>query len=87
MSGTRWTMRNTGTKINATKQRNWAAPPEAEHETSDPLAVGGFGSYHPGGGNFAFGDGHVRFLGETIDPATYQQLGHRADGKLLVREF
>ena len=33
-----------------------------------PLFVGGFGSYDPGGANFAFGDGSVRFLTETIHP-------------------
>lgn len=87
MSGTRWTLRNTGPAINANKSKTWGAEPTADQEVSDPLTVGGFGSYHPGGGNFAFGDGHVRFLAETIDVATYQQLGHRADGKLLVRDY
>jgi prepilin-type processing-associated H-X9-DG protein len=60
-------------------------PAEAEDQTDDGegLPVGGFGSPHPGGANFAFGDGHVSFLSETVDPATYGQLGHRADGKLL----
>jgi prepilin-type N-terminal cleavage/methylation domain-containing protein/prepilin-type processing-associated H-X9-DG protein len=48
-----------------------------------PLYVGGFGSYHPGGTNFALGDGSVRYLSISIDVQVYQQLGHRADGKLL----
>ena len=47
------------------------------------LFVGGFESMHPSGANFAFGDGSVRFLSETIDMNTYQQLGHRADGGLV----
>jgi prepilin-type processing-associated H-X9-DG protein len=47
------------------------------------LPIGGFGSPHPGGAQFAFGDGRVSFLGETVDLKVYQQLGHRADGKLL----
>ncbi len=83
MSGTRWTLRNTGTPINAGRSWNRNAASAETPDTSDPLAVGGFGSYHPGGGEFAFGDGSVRFLSETIDVPTYQQLGHRADGKLL----
>jgi len=50
--------------------------------------VGGFGSRHPSGGNFLFGDGRVTFLTETIDMDVYRQLGHRADGELLTeREF
>ena len=47
------------------------------------LAVGGFSSHHPGGAQFAFGDGSVQFLNESIAPKVYSQLGHRADGQLL----
>ncbi len=45
--------------------------------------VGGFGSFHNGGANFAMGDGSVRLLSETISKSVYQQLGHRADGELV----
>jgi prepilin-type N-terminal cleavage/methylation domain-containing protein len=48
-----------------------------------PLAVGGFGSHHSGVVPFAMGDGAVRNLSETIDPATLRQLANRKDGKLL----
>jgi len=48
-----------------------------------PLAVGGFASDHPGGGNFAMGDGSVRFISESISITIYQQLGNRQDGQLL----
>ena len=51
-----------------------------------PLYVGGFGSFHPGGSMFVMGDGAVRFVPSTISLSTYQQLGHRADGKLLDSE-
>ncbi|MDO4573752.1 MAG: DUF1559 domain-containing protein [Planctomycetia bacterium] len=37
-----------------------------------------FGSYHPGGGNFLFGDAHVAFLTEGIDYTVYQAMGTRA---------
>jgi prepilin-type N-terminal cleavage/methylation domain-containing protein/prepilin-type processing-associated H-X9-DG protein len=87
MSGTRATLRNTGTPLNAGKQKNWGGSPPETEDVSDPLAVGGFGSYHPGGGNFAFGDGHVGYLSQNLDVLTYQQLGHRADGKLLTRAY
>jgi prepilin-type processing-associated H-X9-DG protein len=55
---------------------------------ADPtLYVGGFGSYHPGGVNFAFGDGSVLFLTDTINMQILQQLAHRNDGKLLPATF
>ena len=33
---------------------------------------GAFGSNHPGGGHFAFGDGHVEFVSDDIDLIVYQ---------------
>ncbi len=86
MSGTRATLRNTGTPLNATVDRGQRYS-NTEAKEVDPSKVGGFGSFHPGGANFAFGDGHVQYLSESIDEVTYQQLGHRADGKLLSRDF
>jgi prepilin-type processing-associated H-X9-DG protein len=37
-------------------------------------AIGAFASQHPSGANFAFGDGHVRYVANQIDLATYQAL-------------
>ncbi|WP_417395186.1 DUF1559 domain-containing protein [Gimesia chilikensis] len=37
-----------------------------------------FSSRHPGGTSFLFGDGHVRFISESIDTKTYQQLARRS---------
>ena len=73
MSGTRATLRNTGTPIGQTDE---------EQPPSD-LFVGGFGACHPAGANFLFGDVAVRFISPAIDREIYRQLGHRADGKLL----
>ncbi len=89
MSGTRWTLRNTGLPINMERpnyRRSRQGPIDTEEAAAGDgeLPVGGFGSYHPGGANFAFGDGHVGFLAETIAKDVLQQLGHRADGKLLM---
>ncbi len=47
---------------------------------------GAFGSSHPGGANFAFGDGHVTFLSENIDLATYQSLSTREGGETFQLE-
>ncbi|WP_435019077.1 DUF1559 domain-containing protein [Tundrisphaera sp. TA3] len=51
----------------------------------DAQAYGQFGfrSNHPGGANFAFGDGSVRFLKQTIATRTYQALGTRAGGEIV----
>ena len=48
----------------------------------NPLFVGGFGSEHPGGAQFAMGDGRVAYLTQGISFAVLQQLAHRKDGKL-----
>jgi prepilin-type processing-associated H-X9-DG protein/prepilin-type N-terminal cleavage/methylation domain-containing protein len=42
-----------------------------------------FGSGHPGGANFAFVDGSVRFLSDKIDLATLQALSTRAGGEVV----
>ena len=112
MSGTRTTLRNTGTPINDTpiEQKGgtmyWESlvwdenreeyievkreepeeqpeSPETPKEKAARLIVGGFGSTHPSVANFLFGDGSVRALAEVIDTQVYQQMGHRADGKLF----
>ena len=116
MSGTRATLRNTGTPLNPALQEftagntggrsennsgdsnaaggdNASASPQKSEAIpaaapSDPtLYVGGFGSWHPTGVNFAFGDGSVRFVPEVISQEVLQQLGNRADGKLLDAPF
>jgi prepilin-type N-terminal cleavage/methylation domain-containing protein/prepilin-type processing-associated H-X9-DG protein len=46
----------------------------------------GFKSRHPGGANFAFADGSIRFLGENINRLTYQYLGCRDDGRVASPE-
>lgn len=80
LSGTRSTLRNTGTQLNAALGGGAATGRAA---TLPQNYIGGFSSRHRGGANFGFGDGRVDFLDETIDAGVYRQLGHRADGRLL----
>jgi prepilin-type N-terminal cleavage/methylation domain-containing protein/prepilin-type processing-associated H-X9-DG protein len=44
----------------------------------------GFKSRHPGGVNFAFVDGSVHFVTESINHQTYQYLGCRNDGQAVA---
>jgi prepilin-type processing-associated H-X9-DG protein len=45
------------------------------------IANGAFQSRHPGGANFAYGDGHVTFLPDSIDLTVYKALATRAGGE------
>lgn len=44
-------------------------------------------SAHPGGVNSLFTDGHVIFINNTIDLATWQKLGAIADGQLISTRY
>ncbi len=97
-SGTPATLRNTGSPITGSF-RPLVTPPgtKPDDEGADPTnqagakkgeenpstRVGGFSSRHPGGANFGFGDGSVRFLKSSISPQVFQLLGNRSDGQLL----
>lgn len=93
MSGTRASLRNTGSFNRDLLKKQYSSPNDSDEEKEnqpaiDPLLkVGGFGSYHVGGANFALGDGSVRFISENIDAALFEQLGNRADGKLIMDGF
>ena len=57
--------------------------PPAQPPLQGPQSYMGFGSYHPGGANFAFGDGSVRFIKETTDLRVLAALGTRAGGEVV----
>ena len=98
MSGTNATLRNTGTRLNngAGATGRFALPTGDDDEDEDQakaagargeadaaVFVGGYSSRHPGGANFAFGDGSVRFLKSSISPRIFRRLGNRADGEMI----
>ena len=97
MSGTRGALRNVGHSVNPPNIAGFGVLPSEDDEEDDAerpkrviakdtdptLLVGGFSSTHPGGANFAFGDGSVRFLKSTINSKVLRLLGNRADGELL----
>ena len=92
MSGTRATLRNTGTDINHTPEPGartgrFGNEPEKQPMIQDPLYVGGFGSHHPGGANFVVVNGAIRFISVTIDRKVFGDLGNRADANLGQEGF
>jgi type II secretory pathway pseudopilin PulG len=87
-SGTRDTLRNTGTPINGANVPGvGGAAPVAPLGNLNLLIVGGFQSPHAGGAHFVFGDGAVHFLMDKVSQKVLRQLGHRADGELPAGTF
>jgi prepilin-type N-terminal cleavage/methylation domain-containing protein/prepilin-type processing-associated H-X9-DG protein len=58
--------------------------PSADFPMYDPYT---FYSMHPGGANFLFGDGSVRFLSSDINPYTYQYLCTIAGGEPITNDW
>jgi prepilin-type processing-associated H-X9-DG protein len=87
MSGTRATLRNAGMPavpgvpgIDVWQSRGSIAGDQTQPApATSALTVGTFGSSHPGGANFLFGDGGVRFLPGIM---LLGNLANRADGNL-----
>jgi prepilin-type processing-associated H-X9-DG protein/prepilin-type N-terminal cleavage/methylation domain-containing protein len=97
-SGTRATLRNSGSGVNPSPKASLTAQGPADDAAAgadgtkaagagtafDTLSfVGGYASRHPGGANFAFGDGSVRFLKNSIGPGIFLLLANRADGEII----
>jgi prepilin-type N-terminal cleavage/methylation domain-containing protein/prepilin-type processing-associated H-X9-DG protein len=57
---------------------NWIDVPNYKKAGADD-----FHSLHPGGCNFLFGDGSVRFVKETINPLVFSYLATRAGGEVV----
>jgi len=63
-------------------------PGEPIYMTNYGLKVNGaFASRHPGGVNFAFGDGHVQFVEENIALDVYHSLATRDGGEAFSEDY
>jgi prepilin-type N-terminal cleavage/methylation domain-containing protein/prepilin-type processing-associated H-X9-DG protein len=96
-SGTRASLRNAGSGINRTPTPALAGPGSVDGDDDEGQAagagaasatdtfayVGGYSAWHPGGANFAFGDGSVRFLKNSINRRIFRLLANRADGEII----
>jgi prepilin-type N-terminal cleavage/methylation domain-containing protein/prepilin-type processing-associated H-X9-DG protein len=68
--------------LSAAVRINYKVPPEEDGATLvDRLCA--FGSGHPGGANFAFADGSVRFLRESTSLPTLRALSTRCGGEVV----
>jgi prepilin-type N-terminal cleavage/methylation domain-containing protein/prepilin-type processing-associated H-X9-DG protein len=96
-SGTRASLRNSGSGVNQTATPPFAGTGSGDDEDGDSQVagaraasatdtlsyVGGYSARHPGGANFAFGDGSVRFLKNSINGRVFRLLANRADGEII----
>jgi len=94
-SGTRASLRNAGWMVNSStnlamtivapggKDDAAAGKDAAAGLPGAPSFVGGFSSRHPGGANFCFGDGSVRFLKSSLSLGILKLLATRAGGELV----
>ena len=81
----------TGTKIatcfgSAIQPPDWADPSKnsaAGLQACMTLGQWAFRSNHPGGGNFAFADGSVKFIKDSVNYQAYRALGTRAGAETL----
>jgi prepilin-type N-terminal cleavage/methylation domain-containing protein/prepilin-type processing-associated H-X9-DG protein len=59
-------------------------PPSGNVLNSPSSGADGFGSKHPGGSNFLFCDGSVRFIKQTITRSTLDALSTRSGGEITA---
>jgi prepilin-type processing-associated H-X9-DG protein len=59
----------------------WSQPSGLTYTPKAPIQ--GLGSAHPGGYNAAFADGSVKFLKNSISPATLESLITRNGGEVI----
>ncbi len=72
---------STGVPINFKLPANFDSLPGGQQQLLFDDRINAYGSGHPGGANFAFADGSVRFIAENISAVTFRALGTKAGGE------
>jgi prepilin-type N-terminal cleavage/methylation domain-containing protein len=67
----------------ATEARDWRLNAAYQNDAQGRSYAWGFNSPHAGGGQFALGDGSVRFIGDSVDYGTFLRLNYIHDGNTL----
>ena len=69
---------------------NWGAKPITDNPINGDIYLGSnrvsFGSQHPGGCNFVFGDNSTRFISQSIDMNAYFALSSIDEGELIANQ-
>jgi prepilin-type N-terminal cleavage/methylation domain-containing protein/prepilin-type processing-associated H-X9-DG protein len=88
-----WTNGNRGNSTMRTTRNPLNTPPGVDggggvitvtSSTGKNVANCAFQSWHPGGANFDYGDGHVTFIPDSVDLTVYQALSTRAGNETLI---
>jgi prepilin-type N-terminal cleavage/methylation domain-containing protein/prepilin-type processing-associated H-X9-DG protein len=95
--GTAWSASDLSTCLRSIERINYRLPPSVA--SSPPPEFGPawndmyykrlsvYGSQHPGGCNLAFADGSIRFVSDSIDLITLNDLNTRAGGEVIASDY
>lgn len=74
----------TATPLNFVLPANLASLGGSVQQTLFDDRINAFGSMHTGGAQFAYADGSVHFISQSVSPITYNALGTRSNGEVTA---